>query len=291
MSKIAICTDSHSGLMGEPGKELGVFVLPCPFYINEVEYLDGISLSREKFFEEQKKGSDIKTSQPSPKAVTDLWDELLKDYDEIVYIPLSSGLSGGCQTAKMLADDEPYEDKVFVVDNGCVSAPQENSINYALEMINAGLSAKEIAEKLETVRDQMIIYIAVDDLTHLKKGGRISSTSAFIGNLLNIKPILKFSTETLSAYAKSRGFKKARQEMIAAIKNHLDTDFKEAFLDGRVTLMAAGSASEETTSSWVTEISAAFPDLQVLYRDLSLGLCCHIGENGLGIALAVKPKF
>lgn len=290
MKKIGIVTDSHSGIKQEEAKSLGIKVLPMPFFIEEECYYEDVTLSRDDFFEKLKSGVNVTTSQPSPEEVMKIWDEALKEFEQILYIPISSGLSGSCQTATMLANEEPYEGKVFVVDNGRVSTLMHRSVLDGLEMIEEGYSATEIKQMLEEARANMVIYIGVETLENLKRGGRIKPSVAAIGTLLNIKPILKFDVGTLDSFKKCRGSAKARQGMIEAIKNDLEVTFKEYADKKEVYLVAASSAPDEITKDWIAQIEEAFPDMEVLCDDLSLGVSCHIGYGGLGIGLSCRPK-
>lgn len=290
MKKIGIVTDSHSSISQEEAKRLGIKVLPMPFYMGEECFYENVTLSREDFFEKLKSGINVTTSQPAPGEVMKIWDEALEEFEQILYMPISSGLSGSCQTATLLASEEPYEGKVFVVDNGRVSTPLHRSILDALEMIEEGYSAAEIKEMLEDARANMVIYIGVETLENLKRGGRITPAVATIGTLLNIKPILKFDIGTLDSFKKCRGFAKARAGMIEAIKNDLETTFKEYYDKKDVYLLAASSASDEVTKDWIAQIEEAFPGMEVLCDDLSLGVSCHIGYGGLGIGLSCRPK-
>jgi len=289
MKKIGIVTDSHSGIMPTEAQERGISVLPMPFYFGNDCFYENLDITREDFFKRLARGEKVSTSQPSPEQVMRYWDMALEEYEEILYIPLSSGLSGSCNTAIMLAQDEPYEGRVHVVDNGRVSTLLHRSILDAVELIEEGLTAKEIKDKLEAARENMIIYVAVDNLDRLKAGGRINATTALVGNLLHIKPILQFSTGMLDMYKKCRGTSKARKEMILAMKNDLETKFKPWYDKNEAYIVAASSASKEVTDSWIAEIKEAFPGLPVLCDDLSLGLSCHIGQNGLGIGCSCKP--
>ncbi|MDE6685741.1 MAG: DegV family protein [Lachnospiraceae bacterium] len=311
MQPIGIVTDSHSGITQKIAKTLGVKVLPMPFYVGEECCYEGLddmdetsgagsagqvnaseeripTMSRQEFFEKMAAGMEISTSQPSPASVMELWDEALKEYEQIVYIPISSGLSGSCSTAMMMAQEDDYQGRVHVVDNGRVSVLLYRSVLDALELIQKGYSAEEIKNKLEEFRAKMSIYIAVEDLTYLKKGGRISSAAASLGTILNIKPVLKFDVGTLDVYKKCRGMKKARIEMLLAMKNELENTFKEFHDRDDIYLVAASSADRETTDSWLAEIREFFPGKEVLYGDLPLGLCCHIGPGGLGIGCSCK---
>lgn len=290
MKSIGIITDSHSGITQEQANELGIFVLPMPFYFEGECYYENIDLSKEDFWEKLRKGANVSTSQPSPEAVMEIWDKALSEYEQILYIPISSGLSGSCQTAMALAQEEAYENRVFVVDNGRVSTPFHRSILDALEMIEEGYSAKQIKDSLEQARANMVIYVAVETLEYLKRGGRISAATAAIGNILNIKPVLKFDVGKLDTFKKCRGFAMAKKVMIEAMKHDLETTFQEYYEKGEVYLLAASSAIDEVTKQWVEEIKAAFPGMEVMCDNLSMGVSCHIGPGGLGIGCSCRPK-
>lgn len=290
MNEILIATDSHSGISPKQASKMGIAVLPMPFYFAEECYYEEVSLTRADFFERLNAGEKVSTSQPSPEAVMDFWREGLKNYEQIVYIPMSSGLSGSCHIAMMLAKDEEFENKVFVVDNGRVSTPLVRSIMDALEMVEEGLSAERIKEVLEAEKDKMSIYIAVETLEFLKQGGRISSATAAIGTLLNIKPVLKLGVGLLDTYKKSRGMKKAKKEMLEAIKNDIETSFREYYDRNEVYLLAASSADETTTQEWIEEIKEFFPGMEVMSGNLSLGISCHTGAGALGVGCSCRPK-
>lgn len=290
MSKIVVATDSHSGLSPQQAKEMGILLLPMPFYFGEECYYEEVSLTRNMFFERLNAGETVSTSQPSPEEVLKFWREGLKEYDEIVYIPMSSGLSGSCHTAMMLAQDEEFEDKVFVVDNGRMSTPLVRSLLDAQEMAKEGLSGKEIKKILEDTKELISVYIAVETLEYLKKGGRISATTAAVGTLLNIKPILKLGVGLLETYKNSRGMKKAKKEMLEAIQSDMENAFREYYDKGEIYLLAASSADEETTKAWVEEVKDFFPEMEVLSGNLSLGVCCHTGPGALGVGVSCRPK-
>ena len=290
MHSILVATDSHSGLSQEAAEKLGVKVLPMPFFFGEECFYEEVSLTRANFFERLNAGETVSTSQPTPDSVMEFWREGLKEYENILYVPMSSGLSGSCNTAMMLAQDEEFEGKVFVVDNGRVSTPLVRSLMDALEMVEEGLSAEQIKAVLEAEKENMSIYIAVETLEFLQKGGRISATTAALGSMLNIKPILKLGTSLLETYKKSRGMKKAKKEMLEAIQYDLENTFKEYHERGEAYLLAATSANEEETAAWVEEIKEAFPGMDVLAGNLSLGICCHTGEGALGVGVSCRPK-
>lgn len=289
MKKTGIVTDSHSSISQELAKELGIYVLPMPFYFGEECYYEGINLTRDDFFQKIDNNQTVTTSQPSPMDVMQIWRDALKEYEEILYFPLSSGLSSSCATATALALEEEFDKKVYVVDNGRVATPMHRSILDAIEMIEKGLSAKEIKKILEETKDTMVIYIMVDTLEYLKRGGRITAASASIGTLLNIKPVLSLTTGKLDVIKKCRGVKKAKKIAIDAMKHDLETKFKEYYEKGRIHLLAASSASPKEAATWVEEIKEEFPGMDVMYDDLSLGICCHIGPNGFGIGCSCYP--
>lgn len=278
MNKIAIVTDSSSGISQEQGKKMGIHVLPMPFLIDGEEYLDGINLFPKEFYEYLKKDADVSTSQPSPESVTQFWDEVLKEYDEIVHIPLSSGLSGACQTAKMLADD--YDGKVEVVNNQRVSITQVHSIMDALNLVQVGKSAKEIREILESEGLQSSIYITLATLKHLKKGGRITPAAAALGTMLRLKPVLQIQGEKLDAFAKVRTMSAAKRVMLDAIHN----DLEKRFAGYKMRISVAHTNNEAAALEFKKEIEAEFPGYtDVFVNELSLNISCHIGDGSLAI--------
>lgn len=289
MKPIGIVTDSTSSITPALAEKLGVMVLPMPFYIDGACYYENAGLSREDFFASQAAEKSISTSQPSPEEVTGLWDKALKEYRRILYFPLSSGLSGSYSTARVLAQEHPYTDRVFVVDAGRVSTLTHQSILDALQLIDEGYKAHEIKDFIEKSRSDFSIYIAVEQLDSLRRGGRISAASAALGSLLGIKPVLSLTVGKLDLYQKVRGSKNARKAMIAAIEKDLSTRFAAAREKGEVTVMIAGSADEKTTESWISQIKEAFPGMPVLYDDLPLNICAHTGQGALGIGLSAKP--
>lgn len=290
MRSIGVVTDSHSGITQKEAKELGIFVLPMPFFINEECFYEDITLTREDFFRELQNGAQVSTSQPAPAEVMKIWDEALGKYEQILYIPISSGLSGSCRTATMLANEESYKDKVYVVDNGRVSTPLHRSVLDALELIQEGYSAMDIKQMLEDARANMVIYVGVETLEHLKRGGRISPATASLGTLLGIKPVLKFDVGQLDTYKKCHGFNKAKKAMLEAMDYDLHTTFREFYEKGEVFLVAASSADDAATAMWVNEIKEAFPGMEVMCDRLSLGVSCHIGAGGLGIGCSCRPR-
>ena len=289
MKKIGIVTDSHSSISQEEAKKLGIFVLPMPFYIDGECYYESVTLSRELFFEKLTSGADISTSQPSPTAVMEIWDKALEEYEKILYMPISSGLSSSYNTAMMLAQEEKYEGRVLVVDDGQVAAPLHQMILDTLDMIEKGYEAEHIRELLEKAGDRMMIYIALQTLEFLKKGGRVTPAAAALGSVFNIKPILKLQTGKLDSFKKCHGMQKAKKTAIEAMQTEIRENFQDALNDGALHLLASSSGTDEENAAWVEEIKEAFPGVPILYDNLSLGVSCHIGPGGLGIGYSCKP--
>jgi DegV family protein with EDD domain len=284
MGNIAIVTDSNSGITSDEGRVLGVTVLPMPFYIDEKLYLEGITLSQEDFYEKLKQDIPISTSQPNPGEVCELWKNLLKEYDEIVHIPMSSGLSNSCETAMALAQD--FDGKVQVVNNQRISITQRQSVLDALELVKAGRNAAQIKEALEWEKMESSIYITLETLKYLKRGGRITPAAAAIGTVLNLKPVLQIQGEKLDAFAKVRGKKPAKRTMLKAIKTDFDTRFAQYVQSGQMCLMAAYAGNPEEAEEWKHEIEEAFPGYEIHMDPLSLSVACHIGYGALAIACA-----
>lgn len=286
MKKISIIADSYSGISQQEASELGMKVIPMPFYCQDNCYYEGVSMNREEFFRLFNAGEKITTSQLSPETVMDAWREALKESDAVLYFPLSSGLSGSCQTAMAFAQDEEFEGRVFVVDHGRISTPLYCTILDAIELIEKGLDAGQIREILEEEREQMSVYLAVETLEPLKRGGRITSASAALGTLLNIKPVLSLGVGVLDVCQKVRSMKKARKTMLELIREDMDTKFAEYLKNGELKLLAATSADEETTRGWIEEIQEAFPGMEVTCKFLTLGVASHVGEGALGVGCA-----
>lgn len=289
MKTIGIMTDSHCGISQAEAAKLGIRVLPMPFYMNDECYYEDVTLTRDTFFQKMSEGIHVSTSQPSPESVMKLWDEMLETCEQVLYLPMSSGLSGSCSTACALAQDEKYEGKVFVVDNGRVSTPLHRSILDVVELVEEGYDAAKIKEILEECKSNMVIYLGVNTLEYLKRGGRCTPATAAIGTLLNIKPVLKLDVGKLDIYQKCRGFGKAKKVMLESMHHDLETRFKEAHEKGELYLLAASSASTEVTQQWVEEIKAEFPGMDVMCDNLSLGISCHAGPGALGIGWSQKP--
>ena len=251
MGKVAIVTDSNSGITQAEGKKMGIYVLPMPFYINEELFYEDITLTQEEFYEKLAGDADIKTSQPAPGDVMDMWDKALEEYDEVVHIPMSAGLSSSCETAIMLSQD--YDGKVQVVNNHRISVTQRRSVEEAKKLADAGKSAAEIKELLEAIQWDSDIYITVDTLKYLKKGGRLTPAAAAIGTVLNLKPVLRLKGEKLDAFAKSRGWKSAKKTMIKTINEIRTSEFGDC--DGKKDLYldAAYTGDRKEAQEWLDE--------------------------------------
>lgn len=286
MPNIAIVTDSNSGITQAAARELGVHVLPMPFMINEETYFEDIDLTQEEFYEKLSSGANIGTSQPSPESVMKLWDGLLNDYDEIVHIPMSSGLSGSCQSAMILAED--YHGKVQVVNNQRISVTQRQSCLDAKLLAAKGKNAKEIKEFLEADKFNSSIYIMLDTLYYLKKGGRITPAAAAIGTMLRLKPVLQIQGEKLDAFAKARTTNQGKSIMINAIKNDIESRFGGMTEDKHIWLQVAHTANQEAAEAYKEEILAQFPGYDIHIDPLSLSVACHIGPGALAFACCKK---
>jgi DegV family protein with EDD domain len=286
MSKVAIVTDSNSGITQAQAKELGIFVLPMPFTIEGNEYFEDINLTQEEFYQKLGEDAEIFTSQPSPDSVMTLWEDILKDYDEIVHIPMSSGLSSSCQTALMLADE--YDGKVHVVNNQRISVTQKQSCFDAQKLAEAGKSAAEIKVILEEDKLNSSIYIMLDTLYYLKKGGRITPAAAALGALLRLKPVLQIQGDKLDAFAKARTSTQGKSIMINAIKSDIENRF--GGLDNKnVTLMIAHTNCQEAAEALKTDVEEALPGIQIDIVDpLSLSVSCHIGPGALAVACTMN---
>lgn len=281
MAKIAILTDSNSGITQEQAAKLGVYVLPMPFFINGEQYFEGINLTQEEFYQRLKEDADISTSQPSVGEIQDKWDELLKEYDEIVFIPMSSGLSGTCQTATVLADD--YDGKVHVVNNQRISVTMRQSVLDAKLLAEKGYSAAQIKEVLEREKMQSSIYITLETLKYLKKGGRITPAAAAIGTVLNLKPVLQIQGEKLDAFSKTRGKASAKKIMLKAVDDDLEKRFKEQAEKGKIHIGAAYAGNPEEAKEWAEVIREKYPQFDFHMDPLSLSVACHIGYGALAI--------
>ena len=286
--KVAVVTDSNSGITQAQAKEMGVYVLPMPFMIDGTEYLEDINLTQKEFYEHLSGDHDVSTSQPSPETILNLWEKLLEEYDAVVHIPMSSGLSSSCQTAKMLADD--FDGKVQVADNHRISVTQRRSVQDALDMAAAGMDAEAICKKLEETGLDSTIYITVDTLKYLKKGGRITPAAAALGTLLRLKPVLTIQGEKLDAFAKARTMKQARSMMITAITRDLETRCGD--VTGEKTYSdVAHTDNDEMAQELAAELRELFPETEVHVDPLSLSVACHIGPGALAIAASKKLEI
>ena len=286
MSKVAIVTDSNSGITQAAGKEMGVFVLPMPFMIGDETFYEDISLTQEEFYERLASGANISTSQPSPESVMELWDRVLSEYDELVHIPMSSGLSGSCQSAIMLSEE--YDGKVQVVNNQRISVTQRQSCLDALALAEKGMSAKEIKEFLEADKFNSSIYIMLDTLYYLKKGGRITPAAAALGTILKLKPVLQIQGEKLDAFAKARTTTQGKSIMINAIKSDIENRFGGLTEDKHIWLEIAHTANQEAAEVYKQEILEVFPGYDIHIDPLSLSVACHIGPGALAFACSRK---
>ena len=285
VSKIAVATDSNSGITQEQAKEYGVHVIPMPFFIDGETYYEDVNLTQEEFYEKLEGNAEISTSMPAVGDVTDFWDKLLKEYDEVVYIPMSSGLSSSCETAMMLAQE--YEGKVQVVNNQRISVTQKQTVLDALEMVERGMNAAQIKEYLEETKFESSIYIMLDTLYYLKKGGRITPAAAALGTLLKLKPVLQIQGEKLDAFAKARTVKQAKSIMIDAVAK----DFAERFNDAdgeNMWIQVAYTKDKVAAVEFKAQLQELYPNHKIVMDPLSLSISCHIGPGALAIACSKK---
>lgn len=286
--KIAIVTDSNSGITQAQAKELGVSVVPMPVLIDGEQYFEDLTLTQEKFYEKLKADAQVSTSQPSAFDVGELWTNLLKEYDKIIHIPMSSGLSETCHTLSHLAETE-YKDKVYVIDNQRISITMRQSVIDAINMVKDGKSAEEIRNWLVNTKMQSSIYIMVGTLKYLKKGGRLTPAVAAIGTLLKIKPVLQIQGFKLDQFAKVRKLADAKTTMMNAIDSDLKNRFAELRAAGKISLAIAHTENYAEAEIFAEELRERFPDLQVQYIDpLSLSVSCHIGPGALACAATIK---
>ena len=287
--KIAVVTDSNSGITQIQAKEMGITVLPMPFMIDGETYYEDITLTQEQFYQRLKDNSDISTSQPTPDSIMKLWDELLKEYDQIVHIPMSAGLSGSCATAMMLAGEDEYEGKVFVVDNHRISVTQYQSVKDAMMLADMGMDGAQIRKRLEETAADSVIFITVDTLKYLKKGGRITPAAAALGTLLRIKPVLIILGEKLDSFAKARTMKQAKTMMMNAIQKELDERLHDSECKD-CHLAIAHSDNEEAALEFKKEVEERFPDADIYLAPLSLSIACHIGPGSLALTATRKME-
>ena len=285
MKKVAVMTDSNSGITQKEARKLGIRVVPMPFYIDGELYYENITLTQKEFYEKLSGDADISTSQPSPADVMEIWEELLDEYDEVVHIPMSSGLSTSCETAMMLAKD--FDGRVFVVNNQRISVTQRQAVLDALELAAAGRSGQEIHDILMREKLEASIYITVDTLKYLKKGGRVTPAAAALGTVLNLKPVLTIQGEKLDAFAKVRGLKSAKKVM----KEAMEKDIKERFRGKRVHLEAAHTCTEEEAAQWKKELEEYFPGYDIHMDALSLSVACHIGPGAMAVACSRYVEY
>lgn len=285
MERVAIVTDSNSGITQKEGKDLGISVLPMPFTINNETFYEDINLTQEQFYIKLAEGADIATSQPVAGDVLDLWRKLLREYDTVVHIPMSSGLSGSCATAIMLAEE--FDGKVQVVNNQRISVTMRQSVMDAIALAKLGKTAVEIREILEREKMESSIYIMLDTLKYLKKGGRITPAAAALGTILNLKPVLQIQGEKLDAFTKARNVKQGKRAMIDAMKK----DIENRFADGSeqpVYLEMAYTYNLEAAEAFRAEIQEQFPGYEIVMNPLSLSVSCHIGPGALAVACSKK---
>ena len=279
--KIAVVTDSNSGITQAQAKEMGVAVLPMPFMIDGETYYEDITLTQEQFYQRLKDNADIATSQPTPDSILKMWDKLLKEYDQIIHIPMSSGLSGSCSTAMMLAGEDEYEGKVFVVDNRRISVTQYQSVKDAQMLAAMGMDGTQIKKRLEETAADSVIFITVDTLKYLKKGGRITP--------LKIKPVLIILGEKLDSFAKARTMKQAKTMMMNAIQKELDERLHDSECRN-CHLAIAHTDNEEAALEFKKEVEERFPNADVYMAPLSLSIACHIGPGSLAVTATRKME-
>lgn len=287
--KIAVVTDSNSGITQAQAKEMGVAVLPMPFMIDGETYYEDITLTREQFYQRLRDNADIATSQPTPDSILKMWDKLLKEYDQIIHIPMSSGLSGSCSTAMMLAGEDEYEGKVFVVDNQRISVTQYQSVKDAQMLAAMGMDGTQIKKRLEETAADSVIFITVDTLKYLKKGGRITPAAAALGTLLKIKPVLIILGEKLDSFAKARTMKQAKTMMMNAIQKELDGRLHDSECRN-CHLAIAHTDNEEAALEFKKEVEERFPNADVYMAPLSLSIACHIGPGSLAVTATRKME-
>ncbi len=284
MSNIAIMTDSNCGIMPDEGRDLGIYVLPMPVIIDGQTYYEGIDITLDEFFKKQTEGADITTSQPSPGDVEAMWTELLKTHDEVLFVPMSGGLSNTCQTALMLSGEDEFACRVFVVNNRRISVTQAQSVLDAKLLAEEGKTASEIKEILEAEALDASIYIAVDTLEYLKKGGRITAAAAAIGTVLKLKPVLTIQGDKLDSFAKARGLKAAFRIMLNAVKNDISSRFSHLGEDSVLKVGIANTLMEpEKLEMFKDEMKKNFPDMELFYLPLTMSIGTHTGPGALGI--------
>lgn len=285
--KVAIATDTNSGIEEKMSREQGLYVLPMPVIVDGQIYLEGKGISSQQLYEAMKQHKDISTSQPSPGSLMEFWDRILQDgYDEIVYIPMSSGLSSSCQSAIQFSSE--YDGKVQVADNHRISVTQKESVFSACSLAQQGYGAKEIKAYLEERAYDASIYITVNSLEYLKKGGRITPAVAAFASILNLKPVLTIQGDKLDTYGKARGMRQAESSMIEAIRHDRSARFGE-IPESHLHIEAAGTfETEEQVQKWLHLVQTGFPDMEISYAHLPCSIACHVGMNAAGIAIMKK---
>ena len=290
MAKTAIVTDSNSGITQAEAQKMGIFVVPMPFLIDGEQFYEDINLTQENFYEKLQTEANVSTSQPVVGELLAFWDKILNDYDDMVYIPMSSGLSGACNTAKMLAQE--YNGKVQVVDNQRISVTMKQSVLDAVTLLNRGMSAAEIKNRLEETKLDCSIYISLPTLKYLKKGGRITPAAAAVGTVLHLRPVLQIQGEKLDKYRMTTvTMRQAKAAMIEGLKNDLNARFKELVEKGEMTVAVAHTHNAEKAEEFKRELSGLFPHIPITFCDpLSLSVACHIGPGALACVCTRREK-
>jgi len=285
--KTAVVTDSNSGIFGDEARSLGIHVIPMPVIVDGRTYYENEDITHEQFYEALVGDRDVSSSQPSPGSLMDLWEMVLDDADEIIYIPMSSGLSGSCQTAIALSDD--YDGKVQVADNHRISVSMRQSVLRAVKLAKEGLSAKEIKERLEAEGPKSVVYLTVETLKYFKRTGRVTPAAAALGELLNIKPVLVTRGDKFDTHAKVRGLHKAKAAMLEAVKKERETLFADVDDAGLAIGVASSCMDPEDAKAWHTMVQEYFPNIYTYYDPLSLSIACHTGPNACGMSISLMP--
>ena len=285
MRKVAIVTDTNSGIFPVQAAKFGIFTVPMPITIDGTDYEEGVNIQAEEFYRLQEEGADITTAQPSPATMTNLWDTVLQEYDELVFIPMTSGLSGTCATAQMLSED--YHGRVEVADNCAISATLKMAALDAKRLADCGKSAREIREALEAHADNARIFITVNTLKYLKKGGRVTPAAAAIGDVLNIRPVMQIMRGKLDAFAKVRGRKHSKDTILQAIRDDMNNRFSGFLAEGRLRLHIAHAGIWDEAIQWKDEMEAFFPGFTVEVHELPLSIGTHTGRGALGAGITV----
>ncbi len=285
--KTAVVTDSNSGIFGEEARNMGIHVVPMPIIIEDHTFFENEDITHAEFFEAQMADRKVTSSQPSPGAIMDLWELVLDSADELVYIPMSSALSGSYQSAAMLADD--YDGKVEVIDDHRISVSQRQSVKLACRLASEGMSAADIKKRLEEDAFKSCIFLTVESLEYFKRSGRITPAAAMLGGLLNIKPVLITRGDKFDTFQKIRGLEKARTAVIDAVKAEREKNFAE-YDDSQIIIGCAGSFLDSAdATNWQTQVQEAFPGVETYYDPLSLSVCCHTGPNAAGVGIMLHP--